>query len=295
VLGEAMALSAAFVWSTSVVLFKRSEAISPQGMNLVKNVVATILLVGTLVALGGSFDWGRSDEDWGLLVLSGVLGIAIADTLTFMALRRLGAGLLAVVDCAYAPTIVALSVLWLAEPIGLGFGAGAFLVVAGVLFAATERRRSVSIERADLLAGIAYGVVGIVAMAVGVMLAKPILERGGLIEITLVRTVAGLGAQLLWILAVPGQRGALSALRPSAAWKTLLPASVLGSYVAMILWLGGFKWALASTAAVLNQMSSVSTMVMARVVLKEGITPRRALGALAALAGAVVVLASRPG
>lgn len=293
-LGEALALSAALVWSTSVVLFKRSEAISPQGMNLFKNVVAVLLLTATLPVLGVGLMQGRSAEDWWRLALSGVLGIAIADTLTFMALRRLGAGLLAVVDCAYAPTIVGLSVWWLGEPLGPRFGAGAALVVAGVLLASSERMPDrIPIPRRDLVMGIAMGVTGIVAMAIGIVLAKPALERGHLVEVTLVRIVAGVVAHLIWILLVPGQRGALAALKPSATWKTLLPASVLGSYVAMLLWLGGFKWALASTAAVLNQMSSVSTIVMARIVLGEPITARRGWGALAAIGGAILVL-SRP-
>ena len=37
--------------------------------------------------------------------------------------------------------------------------------------------------------------------------------------------------------------------RPSAVWRTLVPASVLGSYVSMLLWIGGFKWADASVAS----------------------------------------------
>ncbi|MEZ4441846.1 MAG: DMT family transporter [Polyangiaceae bacterium] len=290
-----MALSAALVWSTSVVLFKRSEAISPQGMNLFKNVVASLLLLATMPLLGLSFDAARSPLDWGRLVLSGVLGIAIADTLTFMALRRLGAGLLAVVDCAYAPTIVVLSVLWLGEQLSLPFFVGATAVVGGVLVATTERpdRRLPQLEPADRRAGVAFGVLGIVSMGIGVVLAKPVLERGALVEVTLVRCLSGVAAQLLWMAALPKHREALQALRPNPAWRSLLPASVLGSYVAMLCWLGGFKWALASTAAVLNQTSSVSTMVLARVWLKEPLSLRRAAGGLVAVIGAITIVATR--
>ena len=296
-LGEALALSAALTWSVSVVLFKRSEAISPQGMNLFKNLLSTLLLLATMPLLGIGMQADRATDDWWRLVISGVLGIAIADTLTFMALRRLGAALLAVVDCAYAPVIVGLGVLWLGEPLGPRFGIGAALVVTGVLMAssdAVKRRKDLKIERRDLMVGIALGVTGIVAMAVGVILAKPALERGHLVEVTLVRTLAGVAAHALWIGLIPGQRGALLALKPSPAWRTLIPASFLGSYVAMLFWLGGFKFALASTAAVLNQMSSVSTILLARIVLKEPITPRRAWGGVVAIVGAILVV-SRAG
>jgi len=300
-LGEACALAAALTWSVSVVLFKRSEAISAQGMNLFKNVVATVLLLGTLPIIGVSIDWQRSSDDWWSLALSGVLGIAIADTLVFMALRRLGAGLLAVVDCVYAPIIVGLSVALLDESLSIVFGLGAAMVVVGVLTAATdaarkqrqlEKRLDAKLRsRRDTIIGVALGVSGIAAMAVGVILAKRPLEQGDLVEVTLVRLLAGVVAQLVWIMVIPGQRSAFAAFRPSKVWRTLLPASVLGSYVAMLLWLGGFKWALASTASVLNQMSSVFTIVMARVFLSEPLSRARALGAAVAVAGALLALA----
>jgi drug/metabolite transporter (DMT)-like permease len=293
--GEACALSAAAIWSFSVVLFKQSERISPQGMNLFKNVTALALLTLTMPLLGVSFDMTRSGEDWLRLAVSGVLGIAVADTLVFMALRRLGASLLAVVDCVYAPTIVLMSVLLLKEPIAAGFVGGAVLVIGGVLLATTDKivRTPEEIAKNEKLrGGVACGIAGIVAMAVGVVLAKPVLEQGHLVEVTTVRLVAGVGAQLMWMALLPSQREALQAFRPDRAWRTLIPASVLGSYVAMLLWLGGFKWAPASVASVLNQMSTVFTIILARIILKEAISPRRALGALAAVAGAAWIIAS---
>ena len=78
-----------------------------------------------------------------------------------------------------------------------------------------------------------------------------------------------------------------AALFYSALWRLLM--------ILLLLWLGGFKWALASTAAVLNQLSTVSTILFARIFLGEGITPRRGLGALAAVIGAVAVILSRSG
>ncbi|MBW2459443.1 MAG: DMT family transporter, partial [Deltaproteobacteria bacterium] len=134
------------------------------------------------------------------------------------------------------------------------------------------------------------GFTGIVTMALGVVIAKPLLERGSLVEVTTVRLIGGVGGQLLWMGLVPSQRSSLTVFIPSATWRTLLPASVLGSYVAMLLWLGGFKWATASTASVLNQMSTVFTIILAGVFLRERITWRRGVGAAAAVGGALLVM-----
>lgn len=296
-LGEALALGAAVCWSTSVILFRRSEAIPPLGMNLFKNVLAVALLGVTLPVLGIGLDLERPAAEWARLAVSGVLGIAIADTATFAALRRLGPGLLAIVDCAYSPVVIALSVAFLDERLGPAFLVGAALVVGGVLWATGSPSGAVgaarAAERRRTGRGAALAVFGIACMGVGVVLAKRPLERGHLVEVTFVRLVAGAIAQLAWIALVPSARGAaLAALRPSATWRTLLPASVLGSYVSLLLWLGGFKWGDASVAAVLNQTSSVFMLLLARFALGERLGRRRAVGAAAALAGAAVVLTS---
>lgn len=326
-LGEACALLAALTWSVSVILFKRSEAVTPLAMNLFKNTVATVLLGLTLaVLLGGGWTElpvQRSGADWARLVISGVLGIAASDTLIFMALRRLGASLLAVVDCIYAPTIVVLSVLVLHEPVPVTFVAGGVLVVGGVLLTVTERtpeQPEAPLEAATLAPaaapaelpapvdpreralGVVFGLAGIAAMASGVVLAKPALDSGDLVEVTLVRMLAGVLALLFWVTLKPligldpggkARAEVLGVLGRRDVWRTLIPASVLGTYVAMLLWVGGFKWAPVSVASVLNQLASVFTVILAWLMLGEPLSGRRITGTFAAVAGAALVMATR--
>jgi len=332
VLGEACALLAALTWSVSVILFKRSEAVTPLAMNLFKNTVAAVLLGLTLLALllGGwtELPLARSRGDWGRLLFSGVLGIAVSDTLIFMALRRLGASLLAVVDCIYAPTIVVLSVVVLHEPVPAAFLAGGALVVGGVLLTVTERtpdepelpasvaapieaaasegagERAAPADPRERALGVAFGLAGIASMAAGVVLAKPALASGDLVEVTLVRLLAGVVALLLWVSLKPlvgldaggaARAEVLGVLGRRDVWRTLIPASVLGTYVAMLFWLGGFKWAPVSVASVLNQLASVFTVILAWLMLGESLSGRRITGTLAAVAGAALVMATRGG
>lgn len=295
-LGESLALASALTWALSVILFKSSEAASPTAINLFKNTAALGLLSITMVATGTGFAPDRPWTDWGALALSGILGIAIADNLYLSALRRLGAGLLAVVECAYAPVIVLFSVLFLAEEIGWAFAVGATLVVAGIYFASTSGRSVVvlvkHLDPYQRRLGIGSALLGIVLMGLGVVLAKPILTHAHVLEVTWVRLFAGFSAQLGWVLVDPRARPALKILRPSLVWRTLGPAAFLGSYLSMILWLGGFKWANVSVASVLNQMTVVFTLVLARVFLGETLSRRRSVGALFALSGALVILLS---
>jgi drug/metabolite transporter (DMT)-like permease len=59
----------------------------------------------------------------------------------------------------------------------------------------------------------------------------------------------------------------------------------------MLLWLGGFKYADASLASILNQMAAVFVLILARIFLGEKLGTRKSFGAVCALAGAIVVVA----
>ncbi|NOR15281.1 MAG: EamA family transporter, partial [Candidatus Aminicenantes bacterium] len=69
----------------------------------------------------------------------------------------------------------------------------------------------------------------------------------------------------------------------------MVPASIIGSYLAFIAWMGGMKYAQVSVASALNQMSTVFIFVLGVIFLKERITPRR-LAALAIAIGGVLLI-----
>ena len=280
-----MALGCGFCWAVSVMLFRRMGNVDPWAVNLFKNVVASAMLLLTLAVMGRGIDWSRSAEDWVRLTGSGLLGLTLGDTLFFAGIQRIGASVAAVTDCAYSPIVVGLSVLLLGETISGGLGIGVPLVVAGLVTVAWHKPGSLHVDRR----GIAYALGGVVASALGVIVAKPALVRSNLIEATTVRLIVG-AVSLLMVQAVSGRlRASLAMFRPQPLWRSIVPATVMGTYISMILWLGGMKYAPASRAALLNQMASVFMLLLSR--LSGDIVPkRRWLGAGMALSGAVAVL-----
>lgn len=292
-LGETLALGCAAAWGVSVILFKRSERASPWSINLFKNSAALVLLAGTLVAMGGRFPENRSLGDWARIIASGVLGLAVADTLFLEALRRLGAGMMAIIDCVYAPVVVLLSVVFLGESIRPGFVIGLVLVVAG-LFAATtsgEGLREAAEVAKKQKAGVLIGITSILVMAIGVVLAKPVLDNSDLVETTTTRMAAGALSLAIYVAIVRKDRKEIfSVFKPQPVWSWLVPAMLLGTYVSMLLWLGGVKFTTTSTASVLNQLSVIFQLVLARVWLREPMSARKMIGGGASLAGAIVIL-----
>ena len=63
----------------------------------------------------------------------------------------------------------------------------------------------------------------------------------------------------------------------------------MGAYVAMIFWLGGMKYTQASTAASLNQTSSIFIFIFAYFILKEKMSLKKIIGVVLAVAGALLV------
>lgn len=289
-LGEALSVGAALFWAVGVILFKKSgESMSPLGLNFFKNTFASILLIPTIPLLGGIYFPDQSLSDWMLLAVSGVLGIAIADTLIFYSLEKIGAALMAVVETCYAPIMITLSWIALSEDIGVGVLGGAGLIMLA-LFVGSATKPQAGKERKDIVVGILAGVLGIFLMGIGIVMIKDVLNRSPLIWATSVRLVFGGLALVPMILVRPNRWALLRELKPSATWKVAVPASFVGTYLAMLAWIGGMKYTDVSVASLLNQLSTIFIFILATVFLKEPLTWRRSLAIVLAFCGGILVV-----
>ncbi len=288
-LGEILSLTAALAWAIGVILFRKTgDRIPAVALNLFKNAVTVVLLLVTLLVAGTPLLPDRPRSDWLLLAGSAWLGISLADTLFFLALEKLGAGLVAIVDTLYSPAVIALSVLFLGERVGLQVLAGACLVV-GAILVGTAERPAPGRTRRDVVEGAAIGAVAIVCMAGGIIMVKNVLGGVPVLWAAGVRMFFGFVGLLPLLLFARWRNDALAMFRPGRVWAVAIPGSVLGTYVSMTAWLGGFKFTLASVAAVLNQLSTIFIIVLAAIFLGEPMTRRRILAVVMAIGGAVLV------
>lgn len=288
-LGELLSTLAALIWAFSVVLFRLSgRRVGPLALNFFKNTVAMVLLALTLAVIPGGFGWRASALDYALLIASGVIGIALADTIFFRSLNVIGAGLSQVVNCSYSPFVILFTFVFLGERLTAGDIGGAVLILGSILFSAGHAPPE-GVSKSELRKGIGLATLSMALMALGVALAKPVLDRSPVLWSTAVRLAGGLGALAVIGLVVPQYRVIWTSLRPSRAWRVTVPASVLGTYVAMVVWIAGMKFTQASTAAILNQSSAVFVLPVAAIVLKEAITARKLVAVAMAVSGLVLV------
>lgn len=298
--GEALSLGCALAWATGVIIYKRlGEDVPPLKLCLLKNLIVLVLVAGTVALLLspaadvlGLSRLALPQLDAAaiaIVVASGVLGIAIADTLYLRALNLLGAGQMGVVGNLYSPFVIALSFVFLGERMTALQFAGFVLVMTGVLMVNPSGGLGAAAGR-ERWQGIALGALSVALMAVAIVMVKRVLETEPFWWIVLLR-VAGAVTGLLAVIALsPRARTMLRGSRRPLRWGVLLLAAFVGQYLSMSMWLAGYKYTDASVASVLNESSSIFIVIFAAVFLGEALTRRRLLGVAVTFAGVVCMI-----
>jgi len=177
------ALAAAFCWAFSSLLWRRlPTSLSAARLNLLKNLLAVALLLPLALLL----PWQMAPRSLLLLALSGVLGIALGDTLFFAALRRLGTRRTLTID-AGGPAVTSLAgVALLGEVPRPAQWLGIALITLAVLLVVHQRApRPDGPEGAQSAGGEVAGHDGVgVALALGALgcgSGGALLARAGLL------------------------------------------------------------------------------------------------------------------
>lgn len=290
-LGEAYSLACALAWAIAVILFKKSgESLAPFALNLAKNTMVLPLFAVTVLVVEGTQLPAIPIDHLGLILLSGLLGIAAGDMLYLRALNAIGAGRIAVAQTLYSPFVIMLSLAFLGERLSLLQFCGVALVLGGILLVTYSRNQ----EHADpalLRRGIVWGVLSVLLMALGVVTAKPMLEQHSFLWVVALRVFGGWLGMILIVAARRQFPALIAAYRGVRHWPVIIAAGVTGSYLSMMLWLAGYKYTQASIAAVLNELAAVFILLLAVLVLRERVGLRQWVGMLLALAGVVGVVA----
>jgi drug/metabolite transporter (DMT)-like permease len=222
-------------------------------------------------------------------MLSGVIGIAVADTLYFRALNTLGAARMGIIGNLYSPFVIMLSFAFLGERLNGLQIVGFVLVTSGVVLV-TRRKAEKVLDAKQLRAGVMHGAVAVILMAVAIVMVKRVLEGQPLLWVVTLRLFGGaigLATAFFW-------RGEpllpKDPTLPRLRWEVVLAAALLGQYVSMMLWLAGYKYTQASVAAILNETSSIFIVILAWLLLREGLGVRKLVGVACTISGVACML-----
>ncbi|MEB3183664.1 MAG: DMT family transporter [Cyanobacteriota bacterium] len=294
----AAGLSAALCWTVASLLWRRLPTSLPAvQLNLLKNLLALALQLLFILAL----PWQASSRAVLLLAASGVLGIALGDSLFFAALRRLGTRRTLTID-AGGPAVTTLAgVAWLGEIPGARQLLGVALISLAVLLVARRPEPETGHPPpgaappgcADPRLGVALALGALASGSLGALLARAALLEGSLppLQAASIRLAA---ASLALLPVLPGLPRRIRRLRVrDPRWPGLLLATLLGTSAGISLQqsaLAGLPGGLA-----VSLLSTAPVMALPLAWWFEGDRPgwRGLLAAGCALAGVALVVISR--
>jgi drug/metabolite transporter (DMT)-like permease len=303
-IGEFFSIASAAAWAVGVILYRRlGETLPPLALNFLKNTLVLGMILPAVPLVHGFEMPAFTAMQVGMALASGFIGIALADTLYFRALNELGAGRMGVIGNLYSPLVILLSFAFLGERLTVMQVGGFLLVTAGVVTIARSRQGENHPHPGPLLEGegdqrvgtsrrtkgLLLAVLAITLMAIAIVMVKRTLEAQPLLWVTLIRIAGAVGGMFVIALLT----GNLRRLRPRGAkfdWRILVAAAFIGQFLAMVLWLAGYKYTQASIAAILNETSSVFIVVLAWLWLKEPLGRRGAIGVTLTLGGVAMML-----
>lgn len=291
-IGEAMALGSAAAWAVGVILARQLGAyLPPLALNLLKNTLVLCVLAPVALLLHAGAWPTLPPRDLLIVLASGVIGIALADTLYFRALNELGAGRMGVIGNLYSPLVLLLGFVFLDERLG-GMQWLGFALVAGGVLLVSHPSRGRPADPGHTLRGIALGLLAIALMAVAIVMVKRTLETQPLLWVTLLRLCGAL-AGLLFLAMLPSMRQRMRFVPADVPWHRLVLAALVGQGLSMVLWLGGYKFTSASVAAILNESASVFLVVLAALWLREPLGRRGVVGVALTFTGIACMLLGR--
>lgn len=199
--GESAALGAACLWAISSAIYGRlGQQISPLYLNLLKGAIAIALILVTLLVRGELLT-EIATRNLQLLLLSGAIGIGLGDTAFFAALNCLGARRALLMETLAPPMTAIFALVFLQEALSSSVWIGIILTIFGVAWVVTERVSEQENYPIRLKAGIIYGAIAALALAIGGVLSRAALADTSISPLwaALLRLVAGVVSLLLWI------------------------------------------------------------------------------------------------
>jgi drug/metabolite transporter (DMT)-like permease len=298
-MGEAAGLTAALLWAVAVLFYGRIvKHIPPVALNLAKGAVAIVCLVVTL-GIGGQLLVPMAPWAVGVLLLSGLAGVGVADTSLFHALRRLGPRRALLFMTLSPPLSAVIALVFLNEQLDLRAWMGIAVTVSGVAWVISERD-SAPAEAAPsgasaLRWGIVFGVLASLGQSVGAVLSRTALTQSDItaMQSALLRLVAGEVVLLAYVLLARRPLGQWAGtVRRKRLWQLILPAAVMGTFLAI--WLQQVSFELVPTGIAQTLLATTPIFILPLAAATgERVSLRAVLGALLAVGGVVLLVGWR--
>lgn len=285
--GVLSALLSAASWAFATIVFEHIGKIIPNvGLTFLKGLLSIVLMMTLIVLTDSPLDIGWWELSF--LSLSGVIGIAIGDSLFFKSLQDLGAKVQVVFFLLGQVLTMILSMMYLGEYLSVEEYIGALILLSGVVITTWKTQK----ERPNKIRGIIYGLLSMLSFSVSTIMVKSTISSVPVVSAAFYRLLFGTIFTF----------GYGIAIKEIKQWVTPLKnVKLLGLFcfnVAVITY-GGFllsmvaiKYISVSMASVLFTTEPIFVLVLVFLINKEKITFRELIGTIVTVLGLLLMIKS---
>lgn len=299
--GELFGVLTALAWAIGSLFFS-SVRVSAQALNLFKNTLGSLLLIGTLSFLawrGGTTLIHWDGATWGYLIASAVVGLVIGDTCYFRSLQILGPRRALVMTVLAPPAALLLGWTLLGETMGGMALVGIAVTLVGVLWVILERgaaRESAGHFPASAWKGVVLGGIGALCQAIGAIWTKQGIQSLQALdaahpsmEASFMRLIAASTIGLAVALMTRRLREWGRQVKAPGVLPRLIPGSFCGTYLGIWFSLLSFQLTTVGVATTLHSTSTIFVIPLVWIFLRQKVTFRALAGAGIAVAGVILL------
>ena len=241
--GEVLALMAALFWSIAIIIFKSlSQKISPFLINALKNTIALICFIITLSILEIPFSVFESHE-YIIFIISGILGMGIADAIFIYSLSKIGANRIAILNCFEPIAVYCFTFFLLGTSLSVLESIGFIIVIISILVISYEKDQD-DIDPKIKRQGILLQICAILCSALSMVMIKDILnihraDVNSIIWIAVFRLFIGFIVSWGIFLCLKNTRKLLAAIKEKTIIIKIITSSVFGTFMALSCWMMG--------------------------------------------------------
>nr|WP_275692642.1 DMT family transporter [Rheinheimera hassiensis] len=289
-----MALAAAACWALGSLLSAQASSHLGAFAFTRWRMLCAASLLWLIAAISGG--WATlAFSSFGLLLLSGVIGIFIGDTALFAAMNRLGPRRAGVLFATHSLFSVVLAYFFLGETLWGWTLIGSSLLISGVMTAIFFGKRKTELHiweanQSQLKSGIALGLLAALCQAVATLMLKPLMETDiDAVAASAVRmTTAFVLHQIIFMLGFKVARAYLPLNKK--VFLLVLANAGISMVLGMTLILQALKYGDAGLVAILSSVSPVLVLPLLWLIYKRSPATGAWLGAVLTVLGTMLIL-----
>lgn len=284
-LGVIAALTSAASWAFATVVFERLGKIIPYaGITFLKGLFSVLLMLLLVVWAGNLYS--VSAHDAMILVFSGIIGIAVGDTLFFKSLQDLGAKMQVLYFMLGQIITMLLSFLLLGDLLSTEEYVGAMILLCGIVIVMWGRQE----DHPNKTRGIIGGFISILCFSISAIMIKFTESNIDIISASFYRMLAGTLIMSLVGITTKSIKSWMLPLKHCSTLALFLLNVLVITIGGFILSMYAIKTISVSLASILSTTEPVFVLLLSYLINHEKISGRELIGATVSIIGLLIIV-----